>query len=131
MIHLHIACNNPDNGTRTGRVESIRFFGADDVDPMLMLNGGPLRCRLWHSAKSRKPRFLRLGHIPAIRVVSYTTWVGNWCWDSALVSDADAAKVANYLRKRGWQNEGGWVDVGEKWESEEPFTEDDFQEQTV
>lgn len=131
MIHLHMACNNPDNGIHTGQVESIQVFGADDVDPMLMLTGPSARCRVWRSTKASKLRFLRLGHIPAIRVLSYATWVGNWCWDAALVSDADAAKVANYLRRRGWQNEGGWIDVGKKWDSEEPFTEKDFQEQIV
>ena len=130
MIHLHIACNDYRNGIHTGQVESIQFFGADDVDPMLMLNGNRLVCGILYSMKGRE-RYLRLGHLSAVEILSYTTWVGNWCWDSALVSDADAAKVANYLRKRGWQNEGGWIDIGEKWDSEEPFTEKDFQEQTV
>jgi len=127
MIHIHLACNNPDNGTHTGQTESIQFFGADSVDPMLMLTGLSARCQVWRSTKSSKSRLLRLGHLPAIRILNYSTWVGNWCWDAALVSDADAAKVANYLRKRKWHNEGGWVEMGDKWDSQEPFTEKDFQ----
>lgn len=128
MVHLHMACNNPDNGNHTGQADAIQFFGGDDLDPMLMLTGRPLRCRPWISHKSGKTRHLQLGHFPGIRIVGYTTWVGNWCWDAAQISDADAAKVANYLRKRGWHNEGGWVDMDEKWDSETPFTEQDFQQ---
>lgn len=126
MIHLHLACNNPDNGNRTSGVESIQFFGADSVDPMLMLNGKRLHFGFGWPANNRQTRFLCLGHLSTLRIISYATWVGNWCWDAALVSDADAAKVANYLRKRGWENEGGWVDMGDKWDSPAPFTERDF-----
>lgn len=128
MVHLHLACNNPDNGNHTGQVDSIQFFGGDDLDPMLMLNGQDLVCRLLNSMTDSTV-FLRLGHLSSVVVHRYANWVGNWCWDAALVSAADAAKVANYLRSRGWQNEGGWVDMGEKWDAADvPFTEQDFKE---
>lgn len=129
MISLHLACNDPDNGNHTGQVDSIQFYGSDNLDPMLMLHGRALRCVPWRSGGG-KTRFLRLGHFPAIRMPGYATWVGNWCWDAALISDDDAAKIANYLRKRGWHNEGGWVEMGDKWDSSEPFTGKDFQEVT-
>jgi hypothetical protein len=133
MTHIHLACNNYRNGFHQGFVESISI-DSDGIDPMLMLVGNRLSCGvaggLLGSEKSRECRFLRLGHLRNLRILSYTTWVGNWCWDSAQLSPEDTAKVVNYLKRRNWENEGGWVEMGEKWDSGHVFTASDFDEVT-
>jgi hypothetical protein len=130
MTHIHLACNSERNGFHQGFVESISIYGNDGIDPMLMLVGNRLPCGVMRSEKSHKYRFLRLGHLRNLRILSYTIWVGNWCWDAAQLSPEDTAKLVNYLKRRGWENEGGWICMGEKWDSGHVFTASDFDEVT-
>lgn len=129
MTHIHLACNDHRNGNHKHSVESIQFYGDDPIEPMLMLTGRNLVCDVERSQRSGNPRFLQLGHFKALRLLSYTTWAGNWCWDAAQLSPDDTAKVANYLKRRGWHCEGGWEDMGDKWEQPDyVFTAEDFAE---
>jgi hypothetical protein len=130
VTHIHLACNNHRNGFHQGHVESISIYGDDGIDPLLMLTGGRLSCGVARSEKSHKARFLRLGHLRNLRILSYTTWVGNWCWDAAQLSPEDTARLVNHLKRRGWENEGGWIEMGEKWDSGYVFTASDFSEVT-
>lgn len=122
MVQLHLACNDYRNGNHTGYVEKVEI-GTD----ALSVTGVQLQCRIIRSENSRKPRFLKLGHLE-MRIESYVSWAGNWCWDMALVKPAHAAKVANYLKERGWYCESGWAETFAKWESGESFVADDFLE---
>ena len=129
MTHIHLACNDYRNGNFTGNVESVSIYDADAITPYLMLTGNRVSCRLLYSKNSRKPRFLYLGHLRQLRVLSFTPWAGNWCWDAAQLSPDDTAKVANYLKRRGWHCEGGYEDMGDKWEQPDyVFTTADFNE---
>jgi hypothetical protein len=90
------ACNDPDNGNFIGVSESIEFsFGLYGT---IILAGG--RCVTKEDNGALQISRLR---VPAIY---YTTWYGNWCWDSCVVSFRNAVKVLNYLaKKQDWHCE--------------------------
>lgn len=126
MYRLAMACNDYRNGNYKGVVDAINI--ADESGDGLHLVGDrPLSCSVTKSANSGMPRFLCIGHL-RLRIHSYSTWVGNWCWDEASMDNEELAKAVNYLRKRGWQCEGGYVELTDKYEGNEALTADDFTE---
>lgn len=121
-VQIHLACNNPDNGNMQWYVESINI-NIGSFEPALMLTGSRLAVGRWSNCSH-----WRLGHLSSLKVLSYSRWVGNWCWDMVVVSQKDAAKIVNYLKKRGWCCEGGWAEMDEKWDNDYVFAADDFVE---
>lgn len=109
-IELMLCVNDVDNGLHTGRVDGIDLY---DGEIVLSLRGQPLKCDVVKS-RTGKGRSLQIGHI-YVPLVSYGTWVGNWCWDSAEVSIGDAVRVVNYLRKRKWDCEQGYSNLYEMY----------------
>lgn len=126
MYRLAMACNDHRNGSYTGHVSTIHI--ADSHGDVLLLAGDrPLSCGVSRSPNSNKLRNLRIGHL-RLRLHSYSTWVGNWCWDEATLDTDDLAKVVNYLRKRGWHCEGGYAELFNKYESGAEFMSTDFKQ---
>lgn len=129
MYRLAMACNDYRNGNHTGRVESINI--SDESGYGLQLVGDrPLSCHVFHPERIGMPRFLSIGHLRQIRIHSYGYWVGNIVWDEAAMDATELAKVVNYLRRRGWRCEGGYILLADKYERGEAFTAEDFQEGT-
>ena len=81
-FYISLACNDPRNGNQTGYVDAIQVRPAGDIESLMQLVGGRLSLRMFRSANSKKPREIKIGHI-LLRIHSYSTWVGNWCWDEA------------------------------------------------
>lgn len=125
MVQLLMACNDHRNGSYTGQTEKVTLRVDDDM--ALDLSGKKVACRLLFATLSGKPRYLRFGHLE-LRIGGYSTWYGNWCWDMAKVQTADAAKVANYLRKRGWKYDEAWSEMAQKWDAGTEFIAGDFAE---
>ena len=80
-------CNNPDNGVNTP------FADAFDFDNLIELEGVPIVCRQMYG----DPYKLRISR-RMFPIVSYGTWIGNWCWDGARVTIPVANAIANYLQ---------------------------------
>lgn len=97
-VELMLCCNDHRNGMHTGRVDGADLMYGGDI--ALALRGRPLTCKLMGD-------ILQIGHVK-VQPITYQTWVGNWCWDSAKLSLDDAARVLTYLRKRAWDCEMGY-----------------------
>lgn len=126
MYRLAMACNDHRNGNYKGVVDAINITD-ESGDGLHLVGERPLSCGIEKSTNSGTYRFLHIGHL-RLRIHSYARWVGNWCWDEASMDDAELAKAVNYLRKRGWCCEGGYIGLTEKYESKELFTSEDFKE---
>lgn len=103
---------NGYQGIQTGRIEAVHFRGIDDT--YLELSAG-----IW--PLSACPRFSRLdGFVRISRrkfpIIGYSTWVGNWCWDSVSVTFEVGADLLNYLKSLGWHCEGGTIHLGNIWD---------------
>jgi hypothetical protein len=99
-IQIMMATNDPDNGNFTGRCDAIDIAAPGAEIVMELRSDRPL------SVTRLGRRNLRLGHTSQ-RILGYSTWVGNWCWDMVTVDVRTAVKIINYLRQRGWQCEAG------------------------
>lgn len=113
---LTFACNNPNNGMDTGKVDAISFGSADTLE----LYGKTLRLR------QVDDHHIRIGHI-TLPHKGYRTWVGNWCWDGAWVETEDAARLLRYLRLHGWECESGEVGLVEKFEAGQEISAEDIE----
>lgn len=98
--HIHIACNDPDNGQPTGFAEFIEIdFGNDNI---VSIAGG--RCVARYDHKTDELRISRM----RVKARGYTMWHGNWCWDSCIVDLKDACKVFNRMQAlQYWHCEEG------------------------
>lgn len=126
-IDLMLAVNHYGNGMHTGRVDAVDLYTPDEsVAPLLRLAGPPSRCYLSHSQNSHKPRILHIGRL-RVRILSYATWVGNWCWDQARINIEDAPRIINYLQRRGWICEEGATHLFDKYVAGKDITIDDLE----
>lgn len=116
MVTLMLAVNDY-RGNPAWRIERVNLRG--DGDTTMDLSAG-----IW--PPSRCPKFTRGdGWIRISRrkfaVGSYTTWVGNWCWDAVRITFPVAVEIVTYLRDLKWHMEGGDCRLGELWESGRKF----------
>ncbi len=125
-ILIEFACNDPGNGNDTGRVGKIQLVIGGEC-------AAELDCWFW--PPSRFPRFsaalapdrwVRISQ-RTFRILGYSNWVGNWCWDAASVTPVVAADILNYLRELGWHNEGGFGDICGQWDRGEKFKASDIE----
>ena len=128
MMQFHLACNSERDGRHLGYVEHIHLYGSD-LEPMLELHGNRLACSILRSDQSNSRHFFFLCHLRQLRILSYTTWAGNWCWDAVQLSPDDTAKLVNYLKRRGWQCETGWAVMCDLWNDGHVWTAADFSEE--
>lgn len=126
MYRLAMACNDYRNGNHKGFADAINITD-ETGDGLHLVGDRPLSCGVTKSTNSGMPRFLRIGHL-RLRIHSYSTWVGSWVWDEASMDASELAKAVNYLHKRGWHCEGGYVELSDKYEGDEAFTANDFTE---
>ena len=81
---IMFCCNDPDNGSNTGRADAFSF------DNMIELDGPFIIC------KKANDHLLQINR-RSFPIMSYQTWIGNWCWDGARVTIPVANAIANYL----------------------------------
>ena len=129
-FYISLACNDPRNGNPTGYVDAIQVRPAGDIESLMQLVGGRLSLRMFYSANSKKPREIKIGHI-ILRIHSYSTWVGNWCWDEASADTDQVERLLAYLQRRGWTCEQGESTLYEKWERKEIITAADLDERAA
>ena len=125
-LTLMLCVNAPDNGNHTGRVEGIEFCVPGELDAPIKLESsywdwGPA-CRWVDSGKHLK---ISRRIFP---IQGYSTRVGNWCWDAAIVTVETANQILAYLQsqhdRRGnpyWTVDSGWTEIFDAWERKEPI----------
>jgi len=110
---VHIACNDPDNGTFARKAQAIQLhFGQGDYLELGMCG-------------RREPGFLvdkarfRLGRF----FYPYETsryGVGNWCWNAYEMHPINASRlVFNLMRDSRWACEGGLVEACDAWDAKD------------
>lgn len=94
-MHLHIACNDPDNGLFCGRAEKIEI-GMLEFEPKSYGKSPRLR-------EERDCIVLSGKRWP---ICFSKDWVGNWCWNAYALGDAKTTETwalvpfVVWLRKR-------------------------------
>jgi len=88
-IQLMLQCNHAEDGSHLGHVYTVQVPGIIEVE------GLPLACE-------QDGRQLTVG-TTTFPLIEYQAWVGNWCWDCAMVHSHDLAQLLMGLRGQGWQ----------------------------
>lgn len=134
-LWIHLCCNNPSGGRFMGELHALSI--GEDV---------PLKVAAywWDEGKGRfygpelrrlkgggRIRGLQVAHdgaeSPVIRVLRYSEWVGNWCWDAAEVPGEDALKLLNWMPLRGLLGmEEAERTLYDKWKARTPYDENDL-----
>jgi len=102
-VSLMLAVNNPDNGRHTGKVGHIHIG-----DELLELEGKLLTC------KQDGIDVLVLGS-ERIPLQGYYQWVGNWCWDQAIIRAGHLTRVLRELMDNDWDCIAGESSLFEMW----------------
>lgn len=89
-ILIMFAVNELDYGQNTGKADAFEFDGFDT----LKIEGLPVCCKRIGNDMIRISR-------RKFPIISYRSWIGNWCWDGARVTIETANQIANYLRSTG------------------------------
>ena len=123
-LTLMLCVNDPNNGNHTGRVEGIEFCVPGELDAPIKLESsywdwGPA-CRRVDGGKHLK---ISRRTFP---IRGYSTWVGNWCWDAAIVTVETANRILAYLQSqhdpRGnsyWTVDHAYSEIYDAWEKGE------------
>lgn len=117
-IELMLNTNDPDNGNWLGKLHGLAIGTQLSIDAIII----GAECRV-----TIEERHVRIGRC-RVPFTSYCKWVGNWCWNSVVVSAADAAKVLNHVRSlthRGeakYSIESAETRLWKVWTSGQPFT---------
>jgi hypothetical protein len=99
-VILMLCCNDPRGGLFQ------HWLGDATIEvrgESVELNGHRVRMAFKGGGK------LRIGKVE-VQPLSFAEWVGNWCWDSATLTDEDARQVVNYLIGHGWHCTSGPVE---------------------
>ena len=110
---LLIACNDPNTGMETGRIDALQLdcgrgnyvYGTDwlpEYDLHLVATRRSLQAYWLNDAE------LKLEHL-TLPVRGIPPHVGKWCWDGWFVNKETVRKIGHYLRRRGWEADGGSV----------------------
>lgn len=116
-MKVMLCCNHPRNGTFRGTLPAVEFPNLNLVSPYC---DSSLRVRV---ADNR----LTLGNNRrSYQILAYGEWVGNWCWDLAVLRHVDAVDMLNFLLAFGYRPESGNEEYWEKIESGGLFRVSDF-----
>lgn len=89
-IFLMFCVNEPDYGQNTGKADAFEFDGFDTMK----IEGLPVTCKRIGRDKLKISR-------RTFPILSYGSWIGNWCWDGARVTVETANEIAAYLKSLG------------------------------
>lgn len=116
-VRVGLLVNDYRSGNHTRQADTIEL----DDGETLQLSGQPIACY-------RQGRhYLKFGRM-VIRLLGYSTWVGNWCWDSALFKIEDAARIINYCKRAGWTVAEGEIHLYDKYQDGSDITADDIRQ---
>lgn len=100
---IMFACNHYDNGSDLGKADAFEF------GDLLHIAGG------WIVVRRIGVDKLRIGR-RVFPIISYGSWIGNWCWDGARVTLEVANRIAAHLQATGRFNaEHGEATIFDMW----------------
>jgi hypothetical protein len=124
-IDILVCCRN-EVGRETGRAEKIEIFDCE----VFSIEVDMAFSHFYQMKDGKRKQSIRLGR-RAYTTYSWTTHVGNICWDRFSVSSETAARIANQVRqwaeKHNASLEVAETSIWDKWESGEPFEAVDFE----
>jgi hypothetical protein len=123
FVRVDLCCNDPRNGSFAGELVGVAV--ADQVihletpyaiEPDARMPPGAPMCRgkRWVSIDDGT-------HVHMYRVAAYHVWVGNWCWDQAVMGWCDVERLLDQLRRLGWQCVEAESRLYRAWDSGEPL----------
>ena len=96
-----IACNDHRNGHFCGRADAFQMVPRGSHDASMELDGPPVAIRFEreYCRRTGVNHFVRIANNKfAIR--SHSEWVGNWCWDSVMMSRDDVRWLCRILKRK-------------------------------
>jgi hypothetical protein len=114
LFAVHIACNDPDNGSFIRKAQAINLSFSDSSCSIDLGMCG-----------ARDPSFdYSAGHMRLsrfkYRIRTFDTWVGNWCWNAYFLDALNATRlVVNLMADKRWGCEGGLVEACEAWDAKD------------
>lgn len=107
MVRVSLACNDHRNGEHQGYIEAVQI-----VD-VIQLEGARLRCFRMDG------RLIVAGL--TLPLHGYWTWVGNWCWDEARLTELDAWRLLEALRRERWHCTEAEAGLYAAWDGGRPL----------
>lgn len=125
LVRVSLLDNDGWNGNFTGQVSAIDIDDEHGEELLSLID-----MRMY--GRLTKVSIPDYNHIRIGRLKFHhhgTAYIGNWCWDMYLLTDDDAIRLLNYLRKSGnWEVDQGICEFVDKWQKHEDFTKEDFKE---
>lgn len=87
---IHLCVNEPDNGNCTNKLDAIQFGDLLKLESAFWPDPDVTFRRLERSR-------IRIGR-RTFPVLSYATWVGNWCWDAVEVDAQTFIEIFNHIQ---------------------------------
>ena len=112
-ISVHLAVNDL-SGNHTGFVSRMALYAGHELEPLLDIAGAEMACGV--SDEETGYLVLQIG-AGVYHAYSYKFFIGKLIWDFATISLADAARVVNNARERGWTVEEGNMELWHKYEA--------------
>ena len=124
-IQVAFCCNDPDNGSPTGRIDAVRIRELIHVAGPIEERNGVDGDLIGSTVFAANKRFVVIAgkYFPHR---GYSTWVGNWCWDAAWMMPADALDLLNHLKGMEWVCEEAECSLFERWKQPGELTMDDL-----
>lgn len=91
LVPFDFCCNDPDNGDFAGKVWMAQYGDAE----IETRHGGYFRFTEIEGG-------IRI-HRRKFKVVRYTYWHGNWCWNRYWLPRAEAKRLLATLKANGWR----------------------------
>ena len=117
-VLVSFACNDPKSGRFTGRFDAFELEVDGDRICLISFGDG---ISIKHSDHQ-----LRVGHL-RITYTHFTEWLGNWCWDGFHISNENAARILNYLRKHGFDAEDASGRFCDLWDAKKEIAASDLE----
>lgn len=118
-VLVMIACNNPDNGMFEGRFDALHIE-TESHDELSFMAFNPIAVEVDHKKKILMIEGMQMNFTKS------QEWHGNWCWNAYRVSPEKAARLLNFVIRKGWKPDMGTNHLFEKAERKSTFEAEDL-----
>jgi hypothetical protein len=120
-VRVMLCINSEANGMCIDRLRAFEIEDPIDHDTLITVHG-PYPDRACPVFRHVKVNQIQIGR-RRYKTHGYRNWVGNWCWDCAILSIEDAVDVLNMLHARGdFHCEEARSDFYDQWNGGGKFT---------
>lgn len=123
-IRIMLCCNDPRNGIFAHRLSGL------EIGPNMSF-----MATAWYESREPRMRWIEkdgVTHAIAIAgkhfpIVGYRSWVGNWCWDMAVMEGRTVLELLNWPRlRRFFDITEGETRLFNWWKAGQPWKDDDL-----